>query len=558
MSSASSMKDAWRLEITEEIQSLRRDTQWSDVIFVCSDASLSSHKVCLAQTSSFLHNLLLASGDEPTSVIVPDITGDQMDCYLDAVYSGKLPSSQQELSAVTQVHSMLNPDNEHKSDFKKHEEIFDINKENLILKKEVLPSKPNAIYMTTEERQLKSKENLETLCRFCLQTVGNHKVSIKVKQEWNNSYHLKNQYVCCLCGTVTGTPSNFIGHQKYEAAKYIGVSSWSLWQFDCNHCGKTIEQHLNSNQGFICCHCQEEFGSPGVLTIHLKTLDIEKNLKNVECDYCNSFLPKSMIKRHMNKCRFQNQLLKKGFTPCEDCDKFKKSKKEKMAHLKSRHPEHHQKILKRNADSWKDCPSSRYVNCDICNKSIRKCNLKDHKLYVHRLNMANEVVELKSSENVCDICGHVSKHAKDVKKHKKFVHEKVLNFECKFCGKKFSNKGNLNQHEVIHTGVTPYQCHLCGKQCRRRSELEKHIETHPAGASTTVPMLNQETENNQFPVCVPASVFPSSGGSHQISLSHNNVGNGYTLDETIRQADLMKEMKMPPFISANDNKFIIQ
>ena len=543
-----SVKAAWRLEITEDVLSLRKDNQWSDLIFVCSDSSLSAHKMCLSQASSFLHNLLLDTGDDPAFVMVPDITGDQMDCYLDAVYSGKLPSSPQELSAVIQVHSLLNPVSKDKTELK----ITNVETIQENIKKETVPMNPiNAINMSNEERQLKSKVNLESQCKFCLQSVGNHKVSIKVKQEWNNSYHLKNQYVCCLCGTVTGTPSNFIGHQKYEAAKYVGVDSWSLWQFDCNHCGKTIEQHLNTNQGFICCHCQEEFSSPGVLTLHLKTLDIEKNLKNVECDYCNSFLPKSMIKRHMSKCRFENQQSKKGFIPCDDCDKFKKSKKEKMAHLKACHPEHHKKILKRNADTWKDCPSSQYVNCDVCNKSIRRCNLKDHKLYVHRMNMSNETVDMISTDNVCDICGHVSKHAKDVKKHKKFVHEKVLNFECKFCGKKFSNKGNLNQHEVIHTGVTPYQCHLCGKQCRRRSELEKHIETHPAGASTGA-LLDPETENNQFPVCVPVSVFPSSG-SHHVS-----VGPGFTLDETMRQADLLKEMKMPTFISTNDSKFIIQ
>ena len=147
-----------------------------------------------------------------------------------------------------------------------------------------------------------------------------------------------------------------------------------------------------------------------------------------------------------------------------------------MAHYRHHHPNYYSNLLKHNNEVWKSAPSSQYTFCDICNKSIRKCNLKDHKFHSHGKDLDNKTVE--RPQFTCDICGHVSKYAKDVKKHKKFVHERILNYSCKYCGKKFSNKGNLNQHEVIHTGVTPFQCHVCGRQCRRKSELEKHIQTH--------------------------------------------------------------------------------
>ena len=138
---------------------------------------------------------------------------------------------------------------------------------------------------------------------------------------------------------------------------------------------------------------------------------------------------------------------------CSDCIKYKGSKREKMAHYKACHPEFHARLLKQNCESWKSAPSSRHVKCDVCLKDIRKCNLKDHKLHVHGLSLSNESVEVP--HHSCDICDHVTKYAKDLKKHKKSVHERLLNFSCRFCGKKFYNKGNLNQHEVIHTGVTP-------------------------------------------------------------------------------------------------------
>ena len=95
------------------------------------------------------------------------------------------------------------------------------------------------------------------------------------------------------------------------------------------------------------------------------------------------------------------------------------------------------------------------------------------------VDMENRGMEVPLKQNnVCDICGHVSKYARDLKKHKKSVHEKIKDHECTYCGKKFSNKGNLNMHQSIHTGITQFQCHLCGKQCRRKNELEKHLIQH--------------------------------------------------------------------------------
>ena len=64
--------------------------------------------------------------------------------------------------------------------------------------------------MSQEERLQRSSENLERqcrselickvshyycLCRFCEERVVQHRVSVQVKQEQNNSYHSKNQYV---------------------------------------------------------------------------------------------------------------------------------------------------------------------------------------------------------------------------------------------------------------------------------------------------------------------------------------------------------------------------
>ena len=224
-----------------------------------------------------------------------------------------------------------------------------------------------------------------------------------------------------------------------------------------------------------------------------------------------------------------------------------KTKKEKMLHYKESHQEHYKNVLKKNLETWMTAPSSRYIECDLCNLSIRKCNLKSHKLNIHRVNMNNQPMPNESpADRTCDICGHVSAYAKDLKKHKKSVHAKEFSFSCKFCSKKFSNKGNLNQHEVAHTGVTPYQCHQCGQQFRRRGQLTKHIGGHSGQGACLMPEPGDPDQ-----ACVPGAVTSGQPG-HPMPLIVTQLDSG-----TLRhQAGMFKELavtqapglKMPTFI----------
>ena len=310
-----------------------------------------------------------------------------------------------------------------------------------------------------------------------------------MQQDRSRSSAARSQYVCCSCGLVLSSPSSFLQHRTKEAARLEGkLEGHQPWAFPCTLCGKTLQEH-----GLVCCHCGEKFPTNAVLTVHLRTV---QTVHLVQCDFCEVALAAAQLKKHMQKDHQDCLLDRRGkvqlsntsrhslveleqfLRPCADCGKFT-LKKEKLAHYKAEHSEYYRQLLNHNNEAWKSAPSSQYSPCDICSKSIRKCNMKEHKLNTHSMDINNKRVQLKvKPESICNICGHVSKYAKDLKKHKKSVHEKILDYECNFCGKKFSNRGNLNQHKVIHTGVTPFQCHLCGRQCRRKSELEKHITTH--------------------------------------------------------------------------------
>ena len=43
-------------------------------------------------------------------------------------------------------------------------------------------------------------------------------------------------------------------------------------------------------------------------------------------------------------------------------------------------------------------------------------------------------------------------------------------------GKRFINKGHLNNHRSVHSDEKPYDCEVCGKIYKRKKELNRHIQ----------------------------------------------------------------------------------
>ncbi|XP_057582810.1 zinc finger protein 648 [Hippopotamus amphibius kiboko] len=51
-------------------------------------------------------------------------------------------------------------------------------------------------------------------------------------------------------------------------------------------------------------------------------------------------------------------------------------------------------------------------------------------------------------------------------------------YACELCGKAYSHRGTLQQHQSLHTGKRPYRCPFCDKAYTWSSDHRKHIRTH--------------------------------------------------------------------------------
>ena len=51
-------------------------------------------------------------------------------------------------------------------------------------------------------------------------------------------------------------------------------------------------------------------------------------------------------------------------------------------------------------------------------------------------------------------------------------------FNCKSCGKSFSQAGYLKKHiHTVHEGLKDHKCEFCGKSFSEAGTLKKHIQT---------------------------------------------------------------------------------
>ena len=120
---------------------------------------------------------------------------------------------------------------------------------------------------------------------------------------------------------------------------------------------------------------------------------------------------------------------------------------------------------------FKKVHQSQSVQCNLCNKSLRKENLPYHVRSVHN----------QEKTHKCEYCEKEFFYKKILREHINSLHSKDAKekYECGLCKEVFTNKSNRDRHfRTRHQNNqnTKFNCTLCEKSFTQKLYMQKHIE----------------------------------------------------------------------------------
>ena len=103
------VNEVWRRRINEDFWSYQEQQQLTDLVIICDDGDIRTHRIVLASFSDFLKNALRDSEDEETSSIhLLDISVSDVSIFLKCLYGNRLPDEgTEDLPAVKKVRVKL-------------------------------------------------------------------------------------------------------------------------------------------------------------------------------------------------------------------------------------------------------------------------------------------------------------------------------------------------------------------------------------------------------------------------------------------------------------------